>query len=174
MRDIFHLVVEPTLPVCHRQHVEATKVHPSHPSDTPHHPFILLWSVLFCSLFSRNGTSSKQHESQTHTIDKTPQKKDIFQNTTTTTTTTTATTRPLSQRIKQSTMKPITGIANSVFFGFFLSHIFATILIDSQAVLPLAWIPGPLQSFLAWYVDFMNDPVSVVLCCRQQRMILFF
>jgi len=56
-------------------------------------------------------------------------------------------------------MKAITGAANTAFVGFFSSHIFATILIDSQAVLPPRWIPGPLRGFLGWYVDFMKDPL---------------
>ncbi|KAL7566171.1 hypothetical protein ACA910_011246 [Epithemia clementina (nom. ined.)] len=56
-------------------------------------------------------------------------------------------------------MKAITGVANTAFLGFFASHILATVVIDSQAVLPDAWIPQGLQNLLKWYATSFNDPL---------------
>lgn len=56
-------------------------------------------------------------------------------------------------------MKSIQGIANTAFLGFFGSHIFATLVVDSQAILPKSLIPGSLQDLLSWYVKLFNDPL---------------
>lgn len=56
-------------------------------------------------------------------------------------------------------MKAITGITNTIYFGFFSSHIVATVLIDSQAILPQFLIPQSLQNVLSWYVNLFDDPL---------------
>ena len=56
-------------------------------------------------------------------------------------------------------MKAIAGVAKTAFLGFFSSHILATVLIDSQALLPKEWIPLSLQDLLNWYATSLNDPL---------------
>lgn len=56
-------------------------------------------------------------------------------------------------------MKAITGVAKTVFLGFFCSHILATAFIDIQAIMPDTWIPQALQDVLIWYITSTNDPL---------------
>jgi hypothetical protein len=56
-------------------------------------------------------------------------------------------------------MKPLQGSTRLSFLGFFASHIIITLIIDSQAILPLEWIPGVLQDLLAFEVATFNDPL---------------
>jgi hypothetical protein len=59
-----------------------------------------------------------------------------------------------------NSMKSMHGIARSIFLVFFISHIFATVLLDGQAS-PFFSIPYPqfLVDFLSWYSQTLNDPL---------------
>jgi hypothetical protein len=56
-------------------------------------------------------------------------------------------------------MKPLQGATRTAFLGFFASHIIITLIIDSQAIAPLEWIPVVLQDLLAFEVATFNDPL---------------
>ncbi|KAJ7815027.1 transmembrane protein 6/97 [Mycena olivaceomarginata] len=53
-----------------------------------------------------------------------------------------------------------------VYFGFFVSHIFASLCIDFQAIYPPALVPGFLRTFAQWYIHTSNDPFigGIFLC----------
>lgn len=53
-------------------------------------------------------------------------------------------------------MKTLTGNTRVAFLLFFLSHIPATLLIDSQALFPHLY-PKILKDVLKWYTDIFND-----------------
>lgn len=56
-------------------------------------------------------------------------------------------------------MKPLQGATRLSMLVFFASHIFITLIIDSQAISPLEWIPVVLQDLLAFEVATFNDPL---------------
>jgi hypothetical protein len=56
-------------------------------------------------------------------------------------------------------MRPLVGATRLSFLGFFASHIIFTLIIDSQAIVPLEWIPVVLQDLLAFEVATFNDPL---------------
>ncbi|KAF7369054.1 putative membrane protein [Mycena venus] len=55
--------------------------------------------------------------------------------------------------------KPLTSRPlDLVYFGFFVSHIFASLCIDFQTLYPPALVPGFLRTFAQWYISTSNDP----------------
>ncbi|KAJ7068689.1 transmembrane protein 6/97 [Mycena amicta] len=46
-----------------------------------------------------------------------------------------------------------------VYFGFFVSHIFASLCIDFQPLYPQNLVPNFLRDFAAWYIRSSNDPL---------------
>ncbi|KAJ7696423.1 transmembrane protein 6/97 [Mycena rosella] len=46
-----------------------------------------------------------------------------------------------------------------IYFGFFMSHIFASLCIDFQPLYPPALVPGFLRQFVEWYLRTSNDPL---------------
>ena len=54
-------------------------------------------------------------------------------------------------------MKSLTGITRYAFIAFFASHIPATLIIDSQAVMPQGTHPQIFQDLLSWYTTQFND-----------------
>jgi EXPERA (EXPanded EBP superfamily) len=56
-------------------------------------------------------------------------------------------------------MKTIVGFARSIFLGFFISHIPATVLLDGQASGLTFPYPQFLVDFLTWYSKTLNDPL---------------
>jgi hypothetical protein len=81
-------------------------------------------------------------------------------------------------------MKAIQGFLRTVFLGFFASHIFASVLIDSQAILPPAFVPSALRRLLSWYAQILNDPLMTkpqeilwfrsLICCELLFQVPFF
>jgi hypothetical protein len=55
-------------------------------------------------------------------------------------------------------MKALQGATKMAFLGFWISHIFFTILIDGQVVVPHLF-PTVLREFLAWYCALFSDPL---------------
>ena len=55
------------------------------------------------------------------------------------------------------TMQGFQGTTRTVIYGFCLSHIFATLLIDGQGVFPV--VPEPLPKVLAFYCTTLEDPL---------------
>ena len=55
-------------------------------------------------------------------------------------------------------MQPLTGMTRYVFFGFFLSHIPITLVVDAQVLLG-PYYPQALQDLLQFYIDTFSDPV---------------
>ncbi|KAI8055728.1 transmembrane protein 6/97, partial [Syncephalis plumigaleata] len=49
-------------------------------------------------------------------------------------------------------------VTDYLLFGYFLSHIPASLLIDTQVVLPPSWIPSFLSELRAWYAYTTGDP----------------
>ncbi|KAJ2689442.1 Transmembrane protein 97 [Coemansia spiralis] len=49
-----------------------------------------------------------------------------------------------------------------VYFIFFVSHIPITLLIDSQPILPVEWIPKPLLALTSFQTDVLGDPFMIV------------
>ncbi|KAJ7678203.1 transmembrane protein 6/97 [Mycena polygramma] len=45
-----------------------------------------------------------------------------------------------------------------IYFGFFVSHIFASLCIDFQPLYPPALVPSVLPKFAEWYLRMSNDP----------------
>lgn len=70
------------------------------------------------------------------------------------------------------------------FLSFFASHIFATVMIDGQAVLPSTFFPLALQDLLTWYARTMKDPLmsnpqeilwfQSLVCCELLFQLPFF
>jgi hypothetical protein len=56
-------------------------------------------------------------------------------------------------------MKALQGATRMAFLGFWASHIFFTIIIDGQVVLPQWLFPPLLRDLLAWYAALLNDPL---------------
>jgi EXPERA (EXPanded EBP superfamily) len=81
-------------------------------------------------------------------------------------------------------MQALTGTARVVFLCFFASHIFATVMIDGQAVLPSHLFPLALQDLLTWYSSTMKDPLmsnpqeilwfQSLVCCELLFQLPFF
>ncbi|KAF7302056.1 putative membrane protein [Mycena indigotica] len=46
-----------------------------------------------------------------------------------------------------------------VYFGFFVSHIFASLCIDFQPLYPTTLVPSLLRDFAGWYIRSSNDPL---------------
>ena len=55
-------------------------------------------------------------------------------------------------------MKPFQGTTRIVLWGFYVSHIVATILIDGQVFVPQLY-PQALQDVLQWYIQQTGDPL---------------
>jgi EXPERA (EXPanded EBP superfamily) len=81
-------------------------------------------------------------------------------------------------------MRALTGATRVVFLSFFASHIFATVIIDGQAVLPSSIFPLALQDLLTWYARTMKDPLmsnsqeilwfQSLVCCELLFQLPFF
>jgi EXPERA (EXPanded EBP superfamily) len=56
-------------------------------------------------------------------------------------------------------MRALKGATRTAFLGFFSSHIFFTLIIDLQALLPPAVFPKAMQDFLVWYATTLKDPI---------------
>ena len=63
---------------------------------------------------------------------------------------------------------PITDVERVVFLAYFISHVPATALIDSQVVLPSRLVPKFAKSALAWHIRQNND----VLMSTQPRWLV--
>ena len=56
-------------------------------------------------------------------------------------------------------MKALQGITRVTFFGFFLSHIIFTLLVDIQAILPDQYIPNFCHELLKFWTSLSYDPL---------------
>ncbi|KAK7052314.1 putative membrane protein [Favolaschia claudopus] len=61
-----------------------------------------------------------------------------------------------------------------VYFGFFVSHIFASLCIDFQALYPPALVPSFLRVFANWYLEMSNDPFLNVMFGRDNDPLIWF
>ena len=58
-------------------------------------------------------------------------------------------------------MKAFDGIPRMALLGFFVSHVFASTLIDVQVVVPSSIFPQALVDLLDWYATNANDPLML-------------
>ncbi|KAJ7254642.1 transmembrane protein 6/97 [Mycena haematopus] len=61
-----------------------------------------------------------------------------------------------------------------VYFGFFVTHIFASLCIDFQALYPPALVPGFLRTFVKWYTLTSNDPFMMGMLGESKDPLIWF
>lgn len=82
-------------------------------------------------------------------------------------------------------MKALEGGTRTTFYWFFVSHIFFSLLVDSQIIIPEHYIPSPLLQFNAWYSSTFKDELiangrnfiwfqSLILCEQIFQVPFFF
>ncbi|KAJ6466924.1 transmembrane protein 6/97 [Mycena sanguinolenta] len=71
--------------------------------------------------------------------------------------------------------KPLTSRPlDLVYFSFFVTHIFASLCIDFQALYPSALVPGFLRTFAEWYISQSNDPFLKVMFGLSNDPLIWF
>ncbi|KAJ7140277.1 transmembrane protein 6/97 [Mycena crocata] len=71
---------------------------------------------------------------------------------------------------KSLTSRPL----DLVYFSFFVTHIFASLCIDFQALYPVALVPGFLRQFAEWYIRMSNDPFIKVMFGHGDDPLIWF